>query len=116
MSVERWGLLLIIAMGIHVIGFWILLFMYRKSCQQVRCLHYCFVGISDWGISTLKQVRDDYIEEHGRDHTPFALLDVEKEWDKEISFFIDLQKRAGVRVPVDNHIHYFDEDLRLLEN
>ena len=100
------------AIWLHVGGFWILLTLLWISRRQVRCLHFCFVGISDWGINKLQEVRDDYIKEHGRDNTPFKLLNVEKEWKAKLDFYASLQKRASIRVPKDNHINYIIEDLR----
>lgn len=101
-----WLLALVI---FHVIGFWLLVFAGIHLGRQVRCLHYCFIGISDWGIDKLKEVRDCYIAEHGKDNTPFFLLDVEKEWKEEIEFYADLLKRVRLRVPTNNHIRYFLE-------
>jgi hypothetical protein len=95
---------------LHVAGFWLLLFLGLMWRRQVRCLHFCFIGISDWGINKLQEVRDYYIEEHGRDNSPF--LDIEKEWKAKIDYYAGLQKRASIRVPKDNHIDYIMEDLR----
>ncbi len=59
-----------------------------------------------FGIDKLKELRDNYIADHGRDNTPFTLLDVEGEWAKKLANYTDLQIRAGVTVPKDNHINY----------
>jgi hypothetical protein len=82
---------------IHVVGFWVLLFWVIQLRRQVRCLQFCFVGISDWAIDKLRQVRDDYIADRGRHQTPFTLLEVEKEWGEKIKFFLGMLKRVRVR-------------------
>src|SRR5262245_58436204 len=105
---HRWLLPLVIA---HVVGFWVLLFWVIHLRRQVRCLHFCFFGISDWGIDKLKDVADYYNAEYGREHSPF--LDIEKQWERKIDFYLAMIKRAGVRVPPDNHIQYSREDLRI---
>ena len=107
MTGEHWLLLLVI---IHVIGFWILLFWVLRLRRQVRCLHFCFVRISDWGIDKLKEVLDYYWAEYGKQHCPFT--DTEELWGAKIDFLGDIMKRARIRVQPDNHIHYATEDLR----
>jgi hypothetical protein len=82
-------------------------FIWRR---QVRCLHFCFFGISDWGIRKLQEVIGYYIEEHGRENSPF--LDVEQQWEAKVDYYFSLQKRAFVRVPKDNHVNYIMEDSR----
>jgi hypothetical protein len=67
--------------------------------------------MSDWAIQKLTSVRDNYIEDHGQENTPFDLLDAEKEWQRLLAHHTDLQLRAGVAVPKDNHINYIMEDL-----
>ena len=107
MTTEQWILTLL---TVHIVGFWVLLFWVIRLRQQVRCLHFCFVGISDWGIDKLKEILDYYWAEHGKEHCPFT--DAEKQWSAKVDFFSDLMKRAHVRVSPDNHIHYITEDLR----
>jgi hypothetical protein len=55
----------------------------RKE-RQIRCLYYCFVEISDWGLRQLKTARDDMIEERGRGGTPDYLLNVERDWGVQV--------------------------------
>jgi hypothetical protein len=108
MNVEHWILVLV---SIQVVGFWLLLFWVVRLRRQVRCLHFCFIGISDWGIGKLREVLDYYNMEYGREHSPF--LDTEKQWQTRIDYYVDMLRRARVRVPADNHIQYASEDLRI---
>jgi hypothetical protein len=79
---------------LHALGFWLMLALSLRWKRQVRCLHFCFVGISDWGINKLQEVIGYYIEEHGRGHSPF--LDVEDKWREKVDYYFSLQKRAHV--------------------
>lgn len=96
----------------HVLGFWALVFYVFRLRRQVRCLHYCFIGISDWGIDRLDQATEYYIREHGHHNTPYILLNAHADWDQKSKYYINLTLDAGVRVPKDNHIHYVIEGLR----
>lgn len=108
MTLDNW--ILAVVAG-HVFGFWILVFLVFRLRRQVRCLHFCYVGISDWGIERLSQERDDYIRTHGQQFTPFTLLHVERDWKVKADYYGLMQIRAGVRVPKDNHINFVMEDL-----
>jgi hypothetical protein len=108
LETNRW---LVIPLLAQVAGFWYVLLRNFKFGRQVRCLHFCYCGISDWAIQKVTSVRDNYIEDHGHEFTPFELLDAEEEWQKLLKHHLDLQRRAGVRVPRDNHINYIMEDL-----
>jgi hypothetical protein len=101
--IEHWLLTII---GIHFLGFWILLFWVVRLRRQVRCLHFCFFGISDWGITNLKEITEYYNENFGPESRPF--FDIEEEWKKETKYYFGLIKSARVRVPPDNHIDYED--------
>jgi hypothetical protein len=70
--------LLLTLLIVHVVGFWLLVFRVIRLRRQIRCLHYCFVSISDWGIESVKEVVNYYIEQDGRDNSPF--LDLEENW------------------------------------
>jgi hypothetical protein len=91
----------------------LVLFMLRvlKLRRQVRCLHFCFFKISDWGINKLDKVIEYYNEEYGAQHCPF--LDYKKEWDAKVDYLFAMIKRAGIHVPADNYIQYSAEDLRI---
>jgi hypothetical protein len=103
--------LMVVLVG-HVIGFWLLLFWIVRLRRQVRCLHYCYVNMSDWGIDRLKAEREDYKRVHGEHLTPFTLLNAERDWKIQADTCAAMMKRAGVSVPRDNHFHYVMEDLR----
>jgi hypothetical protein len=67
--------------------------------------------MSDWAIDKVKEIREYYVAESGEEHTPFILLDAEKEWDLQLVSDKDLLRRAGVTVPKDNNFNYIMEDL-----
>jgi hypothetical protein len=93
----------------HIVGFWFLLYIWTK---QVRCLHYCFVGISDWGTDTPRQVVASWGDNYGRKNVPSHWLNIEEEWKEEVDFYTSRQRRAHVFVPKNNYIKYIMEDLR----
>jgi hypothetical protein len=93
---------------LHVAGFWIMLVMGFIWRRQVRCLHFCFFGISDWGIRKLQEVIGYYIEEHVERTRLFSM----QQWEAKVDYYFSLQKRAFVRVPKDNHVNYIMEDSR----
>ena len=74
----------------------------RKE-RQIRCLHYCFVTISDWAIRRLKETRDDYVREHGRGNTPNYLLNVERDWEAEIDVLMNMMRKVGIDLSKDHH-------------
>jgi hypothetical protein len=51
--------------------------------------------MSDWGIENVKEVVNYYIEQDGRDNSPF--LDLEKQWETKIDHYLGMLKRARVR-------------------
>jgi hypothetical protein len=99
--------LLLTLLIVHVVGFWLLVFRVIRLRRQIRCLHYCFVSISDWGIESVKEVVNYYIEQDGRDNSPF--LDLEENWGTKIDHYYGMLKRARVHIPA-NHYDYVLED------
>ena len=74
--------------------------------RQVRCLHYCFVGISDWGIEKLDEVKTAYIVDQGEKNLLSVLRDANQEWQTESSQFSRQIRETGVSVSPYNHVDY----------
>lgn len=74
--------------------------------RQVRCLHYCFVGISDWGIEKLDEVKTAYVVDQGEKNLLSVLRDASQEWQAKITHFSRLIKEAGVSVSAYNHVDF----------
>ena len=84
----------------------------RRADEQLRCLYYCFMEISDWGIGRVKEIRDGYVSEHGRGLAPTSLLEIEEEWGKEIDALLSLLKRVRFRPPANHRAAIGDILLR----
>ena len=114
MNSDQWFLAIEVVILFHVAGFWIVLVWAFRLKRQVRCLHYCFTRMSDWGIDKLIEARDVYIEEHGPDNTPYPLVFVTYSWTKELQACLKLMKKAGVRISNYNTSHPIEDLSRLM--
>jgi hypothetical protein len=74
--------------------------------RQVRCLHYCLVGISDWGIEKLDEVKNAYVVDQGEENLLSVLRDANQEWQTKITQFSRQMRKTGVSVSVYNHVDY----------
>ena len=86
--------------------------IFGKKERQIRCLHYCFTAISDWSIRRLKEVRDNYIEEHGHGNTPSGLLNVERDWQVEIDHLMSVMRRSGIDLRSIDYREFLKDDLQ----
>lgn len=92
---------------------WILIFIILaliywtvRLRRQIRCLHYCFVGISDWSIEKLDEVKTGYVVDQGEKNLLSVLQDANQEWQAKITQFSRQIRETGVNVSAYNHVDY----------
>ena len=93
MCLEFWQ-----AMGVVFIFIVLLLLVYRLW-KQIRCLKYCYVEISDWGVDTLEDIRAHYSETDGETGVYRPLRNYGEAWNAKNDELKRMMKRAGLRPP-----------------
>ena len=80
-------------LGTTVLAAWRLLVLQRRE----RCLHYCFVELSDWTHRKLTEMRDDVSAEMPTaDDVPDSVTHAEARWKEHVTESLAMMRRAGV--------------------
>ncbi len=95
----------------HIFGFWVLVWYALRLRKRLRCLGYCYIHISDWGIGRLNELKEMHIHNHSVDNTPFLLLDADRDWAACIEYHRGLFREVGLAPPGRRELNYIGETL-----
>lgn len=69
--------------------------------RQLRALGYCYLSLGDWALKQLVSARESNEFQFGKEHTPFVLLDAEKNFQAELLRHRRWFDEAGIDPPGD---------------
>ena len=93
MCLEPWqAVLLMVALVLEF-------FLLFRLWKQIRCLKFCYVEISDWGVDKLEDVRAHYIQKEGEERIYRPLKHYSESWNGKNEELKSTMRRAGLRPP-----------------
>jgi len=96
----------LILAGVHVVGFWLLVWYVFRLRRRLRCLGFCYISLGDWGINRLIEAKDYYIDVHGQHVTPFILLEAEQQFQYQLENHRRYFKEVGLEPPGQRELNY----------